>query len=211
MRRTLRSVSLLAVLSSVLFGGNCARNEVHSNVTSQSSASNTVTAQSIDEQTAEASREVEAELAKWSPTTADAQVPPEKLRDRSIGIEGEWIGRTGMDSARLNIKRRPDNDYEVEFATSGCLSRWRLTRKGTYRDGTLTLDRPVQEYCPITFKTLYAIRVDGKELLLPAPSVAELLKDLDDSGNSKPHTIGVSFYTYGHRSDRVRDPAAATP
>ncbi|HEY3244901.1 MAG TPA: hypothetical protein VGM03_16290 [Phycisphaerae bacterium] len=132
-------------------------------------------------------------------------MPPEKLRDGSIDIEGDWIRRTRLDSARMRVKHRSSNHYDVEFATSGCLSRWQLKRTGSYRDGVLTLNRPVQEYCPITFNTLYAIRADGKELLVPAPNIADLLKDLDDNGNSRPNTIGARFYTYGRRHDR--DPA----
>jgi len=105
----------------------------------------------------------------------------------------------------MNIQRRSDGNYDIDFATSGCLSGWQLKRTGSYRDGVLTLDRPVREYCPITFKTMYAMRVDGKELLLPAPNVDDLLKALDTAGNSRPGTIGVSFYTYGRQSDRGRE------
>jgi hypothetical protein len=125
---------------------------------------------------------MEAKLAWWSPKAKDLQMPPEKLRDGSIDIEGDWIRRTRLDSARMRVKHRSSNHYDVEFATSGCLSRWQLKRTGSYRDGVLTLNRPVQEYCPITFNTLYAIRADGKELLVPAPNTADLLKDLDDMG-----------------------------
>lgn len=155
-----------------------------------------------DKWTRESSTRMEAELAKRSPGSADKQVPPEKLRDRSLDIEGDWIGRTGMDSAQMSIKRRSEREYDIDFATGGCLGHWKLKRTGSYHEGVLTLDRPVQEYCPITFKTLYAVRVDGKELLLPASNIDDLLRDLYNSGNSRPGTIGVSFYTYGRRSDR---------
>lgn len=164
-----------------------------------------------DKWTRESSARMEAELAKWTPSATDKQVPPEKLRDRSFDIEGDWIGRTGMDSAQMSIKRRSDREYDIDFATGGCLDHWKLKRTGSYHDGVLTLDRPVQEYCPITFKTMYAIRVDGKELLLPAPNVDDLLKDLDNSGNSRSGTIGVSFYTYGRGSDRESNRFSSRP
>lgn len=148
---------------------------------------------------------IEKKLAAWSPGIKDKQVPPDKIRDRSVDIEGDWIGRTGMDSAKMSIKRRSGDGYEVRFSTSGCLSRWQLKRTGTYQDGVLVLNRPVQEYCPITFQTLYAIHVDGKNYLLPSCSVSEVLTDLDEQGNSKPNTIGIRFYTYGRSAERRDD------
>ncbi len=210
MARRARLVLPWARITCLFMCSSCTQSgrQIHAappNSTSQPSVSGGDAPPCIEEQVGESSRYVEAELAKWSPKAADLQVPPEKLRDSSIEVEGDWIGRTGMDSARMSIQRRSSNDYDIDFATSGCLSHWELRRTGTYRDGVLTLDRPVQEYCPITFKTLYAIRVDGKELLLPASNVSNLLKDLDDDGRSRPNTIGVRFYTYGRRADR--DPA----
>ena len=145
---------------------------------------------------------METELAKWSPSSEDMKVPRESLRDRSMNVTGEWIGRTGMDYAALSIKPRSGNEYDVTFATGGCLSDWQLRRIGKYAHGVLTLDRPVQEYCPITFNTLYAIRIDGKELLLPAGNTTELMEDVDSDGHAKSNSIGVSFYTYGRAADR---------
>ncbi|MFN0138128.1 MAG: hypothetical protein ACKVS9_18645 [Phycisphaerae bacterium] len=192
-------------------GAGCARIDRHDEIATPEpdSLSSESNVHSWDE--AQTACFIEQELADWSPSVADAQAPPEYLRNRSVAIEGVWIGRTDMDYASMTITRRADNNYDVEFVTGGSLSSWCLKRTASYRDGVLTLDRPVREYCPITFKSMFTIQVDGKELLLPASTVSEFLPDVDADGNSRPRTIGVSFYTYGRRADRLANERPSCP
>jgi hypothetical protein len=57
----------------------------------------------------------------------------------------------------------------VNLQTSGCVGGWTLRRTGRYSDGVLELDRPVLEYCPVTYQKLYAIRVAGQAVVNRRP------------------------------------------
>ncbi len=62
--------------------------------------------------------------------------------------------------------------------------------------GTRDVDSAVREYCPFTYKKLYAVRVSGKEYLLPSASVLDFQENLDERGSPQEGTIGVGFYLY---------------
>jgi hypothetical protein len=198
-------VSFVAMLSVVPACLRTTDTENEVPVTASQPANSTVSDRktSIEKERNESTRQMEARLKNWQ-APEGLQLPPDSIRISSVALEGSWLGRTGMDSARMNITRREDDTFDVEFVAGGCLGRWQLSRTATYSDGILELDRPVQEYCPITFKRLYTIRVDGTELLLPETNVAALMEGLDPNGHSNEGSICVSFYTYGRHETRMR-------
>ncbi|MCB9853237.1 MAG: hypothetical protein H6819_09095 [Phycisphaerales bacterium] len=207
--RSLKSKSSMALLIAILpLASACHHNsdrEEETHIASSQPATSSVSDSrtGLERQNEASSRYIEAELKDWRPPDG-LQPPPATIRVSSIDLEGSWLGRTGMDTASMVISRRNDGTFDVNFSTSGCLGGWRLKRTATYKDGILELDRPVQEYCPITFRRLYTIRANGTELLLPETSVADLMQDRDADGNFNPGSIGIRFYTYGRREQRMR-------
>lgn len=147
---------------------------------------------------------VEARLEGWRPQDDDDVVPPDRCRVPSMEITGEWLCESRLIRASLTIHSREDGKYSVDFSTSGCLRRWRLHRVGTFDDGVLMLDKPVQEYSSVTFNKMYAIRLGHQEMLLPAPNVSRIMRSLTDENACDPQPWSVLVHTYGRPEARVR-------
>jgi len=122
-------------------------------------------------------RSLERRARNWKPSL----VP--NLSDRSliatdISLSGEWATRRRLSHTAFTFAKRPDGQYGVQFSTGGCLGGCELTRIATFSDGAIMLDGAVAEYVPRTYDTIYAIRIDNDEYLLPAESVPDFERDL---------------------------------
>jgi len=123
---------------------------------------------------------MEAKLAEWKPDPATEALTPitrKMLMDvlhPQTDIEGDWLMSFGRDGSSLAIRKKENGPYTVYSATGGCLDDWELTRTGTYCDGVLSLNKPVEEYCGWTYMTLYAVSVYGEECLVPQPGILHL-------------------------------------
>jgi len=122
-------------------------------------------------------RSLERRAHNWKPSL----VP--NLSDRSliatdISLSGEWTTRRRLNHTAFTFSKRPDGKYDVQFSTGGCLGGCELTRIATLSDGAIILDGAVAEYVPRTYDTLYAIRIDNDEYLLPAENVPDFERDL---------------------------------
>jgi hypothetical protein len=114
----------------------------------------------------------EVKARRWTPGPADLMRPPEALIAKDVDISGDW-SRSGMDTVGFSFRPRPDGGYDVDGGTGGCLDRWTFQRTATCLDGVIKLDRPIAEYRPVVYDTLYVVRYDGGEYLLPACSVSD--------------------------------------
>ncbi|MFZ2643313.1 MAG: hypothetical protein WA117_20150 [Verrucomicrobiia bacterium] len=72
---------------------------------------------------------------------------------------GEWLKIAHDDGIYLDLKKRADGKYDVEFCAGGDLASWTLQRTGSFEAGVLRLDRPVQQYAPFPpFRFFYLLR-----------------------------------------------------
>ncbi len=83
----------------------------------------------------------------------------------------------------------------VERKLDHWVMQWKLRRTGHYSGGALVLNRPVEEYFPLTYQRLYAVRVGSTEYLVPDVVVARfqnaMVPGTWDAGGS-----GVRFYAF---------------
>ena len=154
------------------------------------------------DQLAFASRRRESELNNWKPGPEQDRKPRPSNRDSSISLEGDWQSGGLLETTTLNIKRKDSSNYAVEYYTTGCLSRWKLSRTATYSDGVLKFDRPVQEYVSRTYDRLYAIRIAGEECLIPPCHIVELEKWLDGNHTEWPQASQYWGWTFGRAGVR---------
>jgi hypothetical protein len=111
----------------------------------------------------------ERELSKWKSDPKHEAVPDPSICHAEIDPSGEWISDGGLMGTTLSIQKKSNQEYDVDWYTWGCLSRWRLHRTATYTDGVLKLNRPVDAYCCwSTFDKLYAVQLDLTDSLLPS-------------------------------------------
>ena len=70
-------------------------------------------------------------------------------------------------------------------------------RSATYRDGVITLDRPVKEMFGPIYQRLYTVAFEGTEHLLPSANVAEFEEQassrLNEINKIKPLPWNLSF------------------
>ncbi len=116
---------------------------------------------------------VEARLEKWKPSKKNLEKPAKSIMASDVDIEGVWLAHRGLDHTSLHISKTNAN-LSINFYTSGCLSRWQLNRTGLFTNGVLTLNRPVDEYYPLTYMTLYAIQIEGIDYLVSSAAVGKL-------------------------------------
>lgn len=123
-------------------------------------------------------RSLERRAADWKrsalPTLTDAS-----LIATDISLAGEWMRRARLNHAAFTFVERIDQRYDVRFSTGGCLGGCEFSRIATVTEGVIVLDGTVAEYVPRTYDTIYAIRVDGGEFLLPAESVPDFERERD--------------------------------
>lgn len=151
-----------------------------------------------------ASKRRESELINWKSGPDQDRKPRKSLRDCTISIEGDWLRGGHLETTTLDIKRIGPSNYSIEFYTTGCLSRWKLSRTATYSDGVVKFDRPVQEYVSRTYDRLYAIRIAGEECLIPPCNIVEIEKWLDENHTEWPEDQQFKWWTLGRRKVRLR-------
>ncbi len=103
-----------------------------------------------------------------------------------VDLNGEWATRRRLNHTTFKFSKRADGKYDVQFTTGGCLGGCELMRTAECSEGTIVLDGAVAEYMPRTYNTLYAIRIDDAEYLLPADNLSDFERALaSGSGNWK--------------------------
>jgi hypothetical protein len=102
----------------------------------------------------------------------------------------------GYDYTTLSIPSVAGGAFRVAFETAGCLGHWRLRRIARFVDGVLELDRPVKEYFPLTYRTLYAVRVAEVDYLVPAAGVEQFQNGLSEDGQRVVNPIAVDMYAF---------------
>ncbi len=137
---------------------------------------------SAQEQFLASSERVEREIDQWAGDDANHDGVLIDLIDTSVDLEGQWVTDGFLTASNLQIQRRPSGRYDVRMYTSGCLDAWGLTRTGDFESGKLILDRPILEYSSLEYDTLYAIRVQDREYLLPKDSVRYILEHRAHNG-----------------------------
>jgi hypothetical protein len=118
-----------------------------------------------------ARREIERRARDWTPSADDRIRPDPSFIAPAMGIAGQWESRRHLNSCVLSIEQTSPGVYAVDFGTGGCMGGCKFERNARYRNGVLTLDKAVAEYAPAVYDMLYAIRLNGEELLLPAAYV----------------------------------------
>jgi hypothetical protein len=120
----------------------------------------------------------EEELAKWKPGPENRHTPRASLRDPGAPVGGLWTRGGGFESTTLYVEwtGRPtcagSRPCRIYFYSGGCGGCWSLRRTGLYSaDGTLSLDRPVEDYSSPAYQRLFAMRVAGQSCLVPDASV----------------------------------------
>jgi len=141
---------------------------------------------------------VEQKLAAWKPTAGNKTTPRRTLLSMTGDICGTWRVSRGMDGSTLWIRSPSPGSYIVSFRTGGCLSRWTLKRYGEFSDGVLSLNKPVEEYFPLTYSRLYLLTVAGKLYLVPDAAVRDFEKGVTADGSRIKDQLSVDFYGY-HR------------
>ncbi|MBI4579102.1 MAG: hypothetical protein HY718_05325 [Planctomycetes bacterium] len=142
------------------------------------------------------SKLVEQELDHWQPAARESDRPMDSIRYPEMNIAGNWTLSRGLDYSRLAITKTDDGHYQVSFASGGCLYNYRLKRIGDYSGGVLSLNRPVKEYFPLSYRTLYAVRIGGQDYLLPSAAVAEVDKGLAKDGRKFIDPFTGRFHLY---------------
>jgi len=117
-------------------------------------------------------RSLERRAQNWKPSGVTT-ITDRSLLATDIALNGKWTTRRRLNHTAFTFAKLTDGKYDVQFSTGGCLGGCNLSRVGTLSDGVLVLDGAVAEYVPRTYDTLYAIRIDDADYLLPAESVRD--------------------------------------
>ncbi len=122
-------------------------------------------------------RDIERRARDWKPSVAPT------LADRSfihteISVIGHWHTQRRLSHTEFTFDPRTDGRYDVRFRTGGCGGGCELSRTATLTDGVISLDGAVVEYSRKTYDTIYVIRVDTDEYLLPAENVVDFEREL---------------------------------
>lgn len=120
-----------------------------------------------------ARRKIERRAREWAPSESDRKQPSASLMAPDFDIAGQWAVRRHLNSSSMTIVRTAPGEYSVAFSTAGCMGFCKFQRTARLQRGVITLDAAVAEYMPFAYDTLYAVRANGEELLLPAAFVDE--------------------------------------
>lgn len=105
----------------------------------------------------------------WKPGLDHDRQPNASCLATDTTLVGKWTGP----SVFVTITRAGPNQYSVDFKTGAECRGCRLKRSAEYRDGVITLDRPVKGIMGPIYQRMYSIRFEEREYLLPAPNVSE--------------------------------------
>lgn len=107
-----------------------------------------------------------------------ARLTDESIIAKDADITGTWISSHRLNRSAFTFSRRDDGRFDTDFSTSGCLGGCDLRRTASVNKGVIGLDAAVAEYIPRTYNTLYVIRIDGTEYLLPAEWLPDFEREL---------------------------------
>ncbi len=100
------------------------------------------------------------------------------LIDTEISLTGQWRTTRRLSHTEFTFIPRTDGRYDVRFRAGGCGGGCELSRTATITDGVILFDGAVVEYSRKTYDTIYAVRVDADEYLLPAENVVDFEREL---------------------------------
>jgi hypothetical protein len=109
---------------------------------------------------------IEKKMDRWKPGKKDRLTPPSANWVLKGDLTGKWSTKSRMEWSTLALTSIGSNTYSVAFQTGGCLARWKLSRRATFKDGTLSFNRPIEEYAPATYDRAYLVRLGGKLRLI---------------------------------------------
>ena len=127
----------------------------------------------------------EGKLTKWEPDHEDLVPMISDIHKPDVEIAGSWTTLGGFSGSTLEIQEDEDGTYSIDFSTGGCLSDWDLKRTGTYANGVLRLDKPVEEYISSPYDALYPVRVGGLDYLISQWSIRFLSEHYATDGKVK--------------------------
>ena len=117
------------------------------------------------------SENVERDIARWKADHEDLTPLLGKHFQAKAEIAGDWtISGSILDGSSLSIRKKESGGYSVAFSTGGCVGQWDLKREATYEGGVFHLNKPVGEYRPGIYDTLYAVSVDSNNYRSPSRS-----------------------------------------
>lgn len=123
-------------------------------------------------------RQLERRAGEWNRTTAPV-LSESSLIAADMSLIGKWVNRHRLNHSAFTFANRMDGRFDVGFSTGGCLGGCEMSRVGTMVDGAVVLDGAVAEYSGPVYDTIYAIRVNNRECLLPAANVPAFERELN--------------------------------
>jgi hypothetical protein len=154
---------------------------------------------------------IERKLDHWLPTKENAQVPRASIRSPQTDISGVWEVHRGHDGSSLAITRSGPETYDVVLDTHGCLDWWKLRRTGHYSAGVLVLNRPVQEYFPLTYQKLYAVRTSSSEYLVPDAGIGKFEQGCWPDGSFSFKNLEATWYVFCRTPPPTPGPSERNP
>jgi hypothetical protein len=121
--------------------------------------------------------DADLDFTSWDPGAESKLAPPHDIVAANVNLAGEWWQRTRAPLG-LVIASGDAGRWRVTFhsrAPCGFSPSVLLERTATYEEGTLILDRPVQdELRKTTFARFYVARIHGREYLIPSIKLDKL-------------------------------------
>jgi prepilin-type N-terminal cleavage/methylation domain-containing protein len=130
--------------------------------------------------------DADLDFTSWDRTTESRLEPPRDIVVANVNLAGQWW-RCSRQSLGLIIESGRSGHWQVVFHSgSGCGfgPSVLLERTATYEAGAVVLDRPVQSLSGETFGRLYAVRIHGREYLIPSVRL-DKLKEIMKGGTDK--------------------------
>ena len=126
-------------------------------------------------------QQIEDGLQGWTPDRSNLVYLIEGIHNSDMVVTGSWATLPSFDWSRMEIVGTPDR-LSVQFSTGGCLGSWAFERTGVFTEGYLRLDKPVEEYRPVTYDTLYPVCLDGRNYLISQAAIRFVLKHYSTNG-----------------------------
>jgi len=129
-----------------------------------------------------AERAIERRAALWErgevPVLSDAS-----LIAGDAVLHGEWRREGRRERHVYHFSGRADGTFGVYFTTNNH-GTCDFSRTATFSEGVINLDKAVAHAMGEAYDTLYAVRIDGADYLIPAPHVENFERELaaEDGG-----------------------------
>jgi hypothetical protein len=129
--------------------------------------------------------DADLDFTSWDPEAESKALPPAEIVVSDTDITGEWLCRGRHLSLKIE-RASAVTGWKIAFysGTRCALGQSiQLTRTGTYKDGLLLLNQPVQTLSGKNFQRVYTVQIRGKERLVPSvylPELREILGDADE-------------------------------